>query len=132
MRRTIEKNTTIYAQMKEIYYDRKTNLIDWMGNLITEDNHRTYHHITKAEEQRDNGESDVPTLENGAFLGKRSHEQLHRIEHIDHDLYIAWNLLFREINDTRDVITEELWDRIFELHEITEKVDKSNKKVLKL
>lgn len=132
MRKTIEKNREIYELFKEIYYDRKTHLYDWMGNLITEDNHRTYHHIVKAEDQRENGESDTPTLENGAFLGKRSHEQLHRIEHLDKELYMMWNLLFREINDSRDVITDELWEKIFDLHDITEKVDKKNKKTLKL
>ena len=71
-------------------------------------------------------------MENGALLGKRSHEQLHRIEHLDKELYIAWNSLFREINDRRDVISDELWEKVYELKEMTDKIDKKNSKKLKL
>lgn len=132
MRKTIKLNRDIYEKMKQIYYEKKNHIYDWMGNLITEENYRTYHHIEKAEDLRKNNESDEPTLENGAFLGKKSHEQLHRIEHIDYELYIEWNKLFREINDKKEVISDDLWKRVFELHDITEKIDKRNSKRLKL
>jgi len=132
MRKTIKLNRDIYEKMKQIYYEKKNHIYDWMGNLITEENYRTYHHIEKAEDLRKNNESDQPTLENGAFLGKKSHEQLHRIEHLDYELYIEWNKLFREINDKKEVISDDLWKRVFELHDITEKIDKRNSKKLKL
>ena len=61
---------------------------------------------------------------------KKKHKTIE--EHLDKELYMMWNLLFREINDKRDVITDELWEKIFDLHDITEKVDKKNKKTLKL
>ena len=127
MRRTIKVNNEILHKMKEIYYDKKTNNLDWMGNLITEKNHPSYHHITKAEILRKNDESDIATLENGAYLGKISHEQLHRIELIDIDLYNMWNDLFKEINESKTVISNELWERILELKKITDSIDKKDK-----
>ncbi len=130
MRKTIKNNRDIFLKMKNIYYDKNTHIYDWMGNLLTEDNIRTYHHIEKAEDLRKNNECDDATLENGALLGKRSHEQLHRIEHIDYELYIEWNNLFREINDRRDVIKEDLWKKIYELKEKTDEIDKKDNKKL--
>ena len=133
MNKTIKLNRVMFEKMKSIYYDRKTKIFDWMGYLLTEDNQRTYHHIEKAEDLRKNNENDDPTLSNGALLGKRSHELLHRLEHKDYELYKEWNLLFREINDKRNVISEDLWKRIFELKERSEMVDKkANKKTLKI
>lgn len=132
MIRIVKNNNEVLHKMKEIFYEKKTNNLDWMGNLITEKNKPSYHHIEKAEELRKNNESDIATIDNGAYLGKISHEQLHRIELLDLDLYIAWNELFREINNKKTYITEDLWKRIFELKEITDKIDKKNNKKLKL
>ena len=99
-----------------------------MGNLITDENKPSYHHIEKAENLRKKSESDIATLDNGAYLGKVSHEQLHRIEILDIELYNEWNNLFRIINDTKTYISDELWEKIFELKELTIKIDNKSKK----
>ena len=98
MRRTIKLNNEILKQMKKIYYPKNKEYIDWMGFKITEENKPSYHHITKAEVLKKENESTDATIENGAYLGKKSHEMLHKIENIDKDLYDAWNYLFLLIN----------------------------------
>ena len=97
MRKYVKTKNFILHTMKEIYYPNKTNNYDWMGYLITDLNKPTYHHIIKACELRRDSLSSIATLENGAYLGKLSHEKLHRIENVDIDLYNEWNILFREI-----------------------------------
>ena len=98
MRKTIKLNNEILKQMKKIYYPKGREYIDWMGFKITEENKPSYHHIKKAEDLKKENESADATIENGAYLGKKSHEMLHRIEVIDKDLYDAWNHLFLLIN----------------------------------
>ena len=127
-----ELKIEVLHKMKKIFYEKKTNNIDWMGNLITEENKPSYHHIEKAEDLRKKAEIDIATIDNGAYLGKLSHEQLHRIETLDVDLYIAWNELFRKINDKKTYITEDIWKEIFELKELTDKIDKKNNNKLHL
>lgn len=124
-----ELKIEILHKMKKIFYEKKTHNYDWMGNLLTEENKPSYHHIKKAEEQRNNDEDDSPTIDNGAFLGKISHEQLHRIEDIDINLYNEWNKLFKEINDRKTYISEDMWEKIYKLKEVTDKIDS---KTLKL
>ena len=87
MRRTIKINNEILKQMKKIYYTKESNYIDWMGFKIDDINKPSYHHIEKAENLRNNNESDIATIDNGAYLGKKSHELLHKIEVLDKDLY---------------------------------------------
>ncbi|MBO6145767.1 MAG: hypothetical protein J6O62_03120 [Bacilli bacterium] len=130
MRKTIKLNNTILKQMKKIYYPKGSNYIDWMGFKITEDNKPSYHHIEKAENLRKINENDDATMENGAYLGKRSHELLHRIETKDYELYESWNYLFSLINKMKTYPIDDVWNLVNELKEKTLKLD--NEEVKKL
>ena len=116
--------------MKKIYYPKGSNYIDWMGLKITEDNKPSYHHIEKAENLRKINENDDATMENGAYLGKRSHELLHRIETKDYELYESWNYLFSLINKMKTYPIDDVWNLVNDLKEKTLKLD--NEEVKKL
>jgi len=115
MRRTIKINNEILKQMKKIYYTKESNYIDWMGFKIDDINKPSYHHIEKAENLRNNNESDIATIDNGAYLGKKSHELLHKIEVLDKDLYDSWNYLFLLINKMKTYPIDDVWDLVYEL-----------------
>ena len=132
MRRTIKINNEVLKQMRKIYYPKGSLYLDWMGFRITEENKPSYHHIIKAEELRHNKESDIATIENGAYLGKKSHELLHKIEVIDKDLYDSWNNLFLEINRLGAYPTEELWSMVYILQEKSIHCLDKSKNVLKI
>lgn len=117
MRRTIKVNNEVLKQMKKIYYEKGKLYLDWMGFKITDENKPSYHHIIKAETLRNSNESDIATLENGAYLGKKSHELLHRIEENNNELYIAWNKLFELINKNKKYPDQNMWYMIFRLQE---------------
>ena len=117
----------VHKAMRNIYYDGIAKRYDWMGFLITEDNKPTYHHIVKREELIERGESYIATVENGAYLGKRSHELLHQIEQLDHDLYECWNDLFLMINRMKTYPIEHVWSMIFRLQELSLQTIKDNK-----
>ena len=117
----------VLKSMRNIYYKDIKKRYDWMGFLITEDNKPTYHHIAKREELIERGESYIATVENGAYLGKRSHELLHQIEQQDHDLYICWNDLFLMINNLRCHPVEHVWNIIFKLKDISLNTINDNK-----
>ena len=115
MRRTIKINNEILKQMKKIYYSKGSSYIDWMGFKIDDINKPSYHHIEKAENLRNNNKSDLATLENGAYLGKKSHELLHKIEILDKDLYNSWNYVFMLINKMKTYPVDDVWNIVFEL-----------------
>lgn len=129
MRRTIKINNEILRQMRLIYYPKGKEYIDWMGFKITDENKRSYHHITKAETLRKNNEKDIATLENGAYLGKKSHEMLHKIETIDKELYDSWNYLFLVINKMKCYPIDDVWNLVYSLQERT--LETLNQKTLK-
>ena len=112
----------VLKSMFNIYYKGVRKRYDWMGYQITEDNYPTYHHIVKREELVSNNKSSSATLDNGAYLGKRSHEMLHRIEQIDYDLYVCWNDLFKMINLMHVHPIDDVWNMIYQLREISENV----------
>lgn len=118
--------------MKSKYYGE--NKLDWMGYPITNDNKPSYHHIIKREELLRQGKSIDATVENGAYLGKRSHEMLHEIELIDHDLFECWNDLFLMINRFGCYPPEHVWNMVIHMKEISEDVlneHKSSKRLIK-
>ena len=119
MRKTIKLNNEILHQMRKIYYPKDKEYIDWMGYRITDVNKPSYHHITKAETLKKNGEEIVANIDNGAYLGKKSHELLHKIELIDKELYNSWNELFLDINKERKYPSDKLLERIFDLNNMT-------------
>lgn len=127
MRRTIKLNNEILKQMKKIYYPKDKEYLDWMGFKIDDINKLSYHHIIKAEDLRGNNESDLATISNGAYLGKKSHELLHRIENKDKDLYEAWNYIFLVINKMNSYPIDDIWKIIFELQEKSLMLEKNNK-----
>lgn len=112
-------NNEILKQMKKIFYSKEYEYIDWMGYRITDVNKPSYHHITKAETLKKNGEEIVANIDNGAYLGKKSHELLHKIELIDKELYNSWNELFLDINKERKYPSDKLLERIFDLNNMT-------------
>jgi hypothetical protein len=120
MNKAKERQLVLKA-MRKIYFEEKSHRIDWMGYPITVDNHPTYHHIVKREELLRDGKSIEATVENGAYLGKISHEKLHQIELIDHDLYICWNDLFLAINRMGIPPIKDVMGMINQLQELTEK-----------
>ena len=123
-----KKRQQVLKEMKNIYYKDMASRLDWMGYLITEDNKPTYHHIIKREELIRNEKDYDATIENGAYLGKRSHEMLHEIELIDHDLYECWNDLFLAINKMAIYPVEHLWKTVFYLRDLSEKTIIEHKK----
>lgn len=122
----------VLKSMREIYYNKSVPYLDWMGFPIDNDNKPSYHHITKSEDLKALGESSTPTIENGAYLGKRSHELLHSIELKDILLYQEWNALFRIINDERCYPSDELWYKIMELRDKTLYLNKNISKTTKI
>ena len=92
-------NKEVLNQMIEIYGPLE---IDWMGYKITGSNRLTYHHIT---ERRKGGKSEIS---NGALLGKKSHDKLHRIEESHKELYDEYQYWFRIINDMKCHPTSEI------------------------
>ena len=131
MRKIMKINNEILKQMKKIYYVKGKDYLDWMGFKITNENKPSYHHIVKAYDLRENDQSDVATLENGAYLGKKSHELLHKIEYLDNDLYIAWNKLFLLINKNKEYPKEDIWQYVFKLKEESlNTLEKDNQKKL--
>lgn len=110
----------VLKEMKDIYYKGVSERLDWMGYLITEDNKPTYHHIYKKEYLKKEDKDYNATVENGAYLGKRSHEMLHKLELIDHDLYECWNDIFNVIANMRVKPVQDIWDTIFKLRDISE------------
>ena len=132
MRKTIKNNRETLHQMKKIYYPLGKEYIDWMGFRITEENKPSYHHIEKAEDLRRKHESDIATVENGAYLGKKSHELLHKIEKIDKNIYIMWNQLFQIINETKQYPSDDLLIEVYTLQSLSIDLCKKNKKTLKL
>ena len=130
MRKTIKLNNEVLKQMRKIYYPKDKQYIDWMGFKITDENKPSYHHITKAEELKKNNESVDATLENGAYLGKKSHEMLHKIEIIDKDLYDAWNHLFLLINKMKCYPVDDVLKIMYELNDKSIELLNDNKKRL--
>lgn len=118
----------ILKKMKYIYYKDISKRIDWMGYLITEDNKPSYHHIIKKEKLKRINESIDATVENGAYLGKRSHEMLHKIELIDHELFECWNDLFLIINRMNIYPIKDVWNMVFKLRDLSEKAINEHKK----
>ena len=120
-------NNEILKQMKKIYYPKGELYIDWMGYRITDINKPSYHHIVKAETLKEQDLKTEATIENGAYLGKKSHELLHKIELLDKELYNSWNELFILINKEKKYPNEELISKIFELNNQTSKIIESKK-----
>ena len=110
----------VLKSMRKIYYGNTSYRYDWMGYLITDDNKPSYHHIVKREELAEANQPIDATVENGAYLGKRSHEMLHKLELIDHDLYECWNDIFNLIANMKVQPVQDVWDTIFKLREISE------------
>jgi hypothetical protein len=102
-----------------------------MGYRITEDNKPSYHHIEKRETLKSKNLSSDPTVENGAYLGKHSHELLHRIELVDLDLYNAWNYLFLVINKMGCYPIDDVWELIYNLQKKSEDLLNQDDRVLK-
>ena len=121
-------NSEILRQMKKIYYSKDKEYIDFMGFRITNKNFPTYHHIVKKRTQKDNNEEYIPTISNGAYLGKQSHDLLHRIEHKDKELYEAWTEVFFIIVNMGIYPIDDVWKMVFELQEKTLKLDKNKNK----
>ena len=101
--------------MRKIYYPKDKEYIDWMGFKITDENKPSYHHIIKKEDLKKDHENFDATVENGAYLGKKSHEILHKIEVIDIELYHAWNELFLLINKSKEYPNEDIWNIVYDL-----------------
>ena len=112
----------VLKRMRSIYYGNISPRYDWMGYLITEENKPSYHHIVKAEDLKKNNESYDATVENGAYLGKVSHEMLHQIELLDHDLYESWNYLFLIINRMGIYPIPDVWNMVYNLRDVSEKL----------
>ena len=124
-------NRLVLNEMKKIYYDESTPYYDWMGYRITEDNKPSYHHIEKREDLKKANKSIEATVENGAYLGKHSHEVLHRIELVDLELYEAWNYLFLVINKMECYPIEDVWKMIYSLQEKSEALLNQDDRILR-
>lgn len=117
-------NKKVLHEMKDIYYGNKEPYIDFMGNKITNDNYPTYHHVEKKADLKKAGKKTTPTVMNGAYLGKRSHELLHRLEYIDYDLYDCYNYIFEVIIRMGIYPIDDVWKMIDGLNESCKKLVK--------
>ena len=126
-----KNNQIILKEMKKIYYSKDKEYKDWMGYQITEDNKPSYHHIMKQEELKKKKISVNATVENGAYLGKHSHEKLHHIELMDKELYECWNYLFLVINKMKIYPIPDVWKMIEDMQSSTENTLQEDPKVLK-
>lgn len=127
-----EIHRIILQEIKSIYYPAGIQYVDWMGYPITNKNKPSYHHIEKAEDLRKNHKDDTATVENGAILGKKSHEILHQLEHKDPELYECWNYLFLVINRMGIYPIDDVWEMITILRIKTQDVLYSKGKTLEL
>ena len=117
------KNKKVMIEMLKIWgYPKK----DWMGYPITKKNYVSYHHIN---EKRNGG---LETVENGAILTRTSHLLLHRIELLNYDLYLKWQLLFLEINASRRPLDDYFLAKIGHLKRETKEFYASLNKQVKL
>ena len=126
-----EINQLILHKMRKIYYPNNSEYIDWMGYKITEDNKPSYHHIEKKEILKRLKKNTSACIENGAYLGKHSHELLHRIEIVDKDLYESWNYLFLVINKMKTYPINDIWEMIYKLQKQSEELFQLDAKSLR-
>lgn len=104
------KNKHVLEEMLIIFgYPKK----DWMGYKFSKKNYISYHHIL---EKRNNG---IESIDNGALLSRTSHLLLHKIELINYDLYLKWQILFMEINASRKPLDDYFYVKIAELKKET-------------
>lgn len=97
------KNKKVLDEMLKIFnYPKK----DWMGFTITKKNYISYHHIL---EKRNGG---IESVDNGAILSRTSHLLLHKLEDINYDLYLNWQVLFLDINASKKPIDEYYYNEI--------------------
>ena len=89
--------------MIEIY---ATTEYDWLGDIITDLNKLTRHHIIKKEEGGENG------ISNYALLTELSHHIMNYIEENDYDSYMALNNLFLELNRSVAPPTIEYYEKV--------------------
>jgi hypothetical protein len=126
-----ELNRIVLHQMRKIYYPEKSEYMDWMGFRITEENKPSYHHIEKKVDLKKEEKNSDACIENGAYLGKKSHELLHKIEIHDKELYDSWNYVFLVINKMKCYPIEDVWKMVFALRERTEELFSKNPKELR-
>ena len=124
-------NRHMLSKMRLIYYPKGAPYIDWMGYPITAENLRSYHHIVKKEDLKKQNLSEKATIENGAYLGKKSHELLHRVEQVDPELYEMWNYVFLIINRMGCYPIPDVWEMVYSLQRQTEELFKEDPKVLR-
>ena len=117
----------IMKKMYEIYYEENKRYIDWMGFDIDEKNYPTYHHIEKREDLIKENKSIEATIDNGAYLGRQSHQMLHDIEKIDKELYYSWNHLFQVINKMKCYPIDDVLKMIDKLKIISEELIEENR-----
>ena len=117
--------------MRKIYFPDNEPYIDWMGFPITEENKPIYHHIEKKADLKKQKKEAYASVENGAYLGKHSHELLHHIEIFDKDLYDAWNYIFLVINKMKCYPIPVVWDMIHDLQRQTEELFQKDSKTLR-
>jgi hypothetical protein len=123
-------NQATLKKMRRIYYPKDSLYLDWMGYKITEDNKPSYHHIKKREELIRDKENASATVENGAYLGKHSHEKLHEVEILDLELYDSWKYIFQVINNMGIYPIPDVWKMVENLKEQTETLLQEEPKVL--
>ena len=117
------KNKKVIEEMLIIWGNPKK---DWMGYNISKKNYVSYHHIN---EKRNGG---LETIENGAILTRTSHLLLHRIELLNYDLYLEWQLLFLDINKSRKPLDDYFIGRIGHLKRETKEFYASLNEQVKL
>ena len=93
------KNKEILSKMFKIYGNPS---IDWMGFRVTENNPITFHHII---EERNGGKGNI---HNGALLTNYAHQELHKLEISDKELYDEYQYWFKVINDMKCPPTKEI------------------------
>ena len=83
-----------------------TTEYDWLGDIITDINKLTRHHIIKKEDGGENG------ISNYALLTPKSHHLMNMLEEQEPDTYNKLNNMFLELNRSIQPPREEYYDRI--------------------
>ena len=89
--------------MIEIY---ATTEYDWLGDIITDINKLTRHHIIKKEDGGENG------ISNYALLTPKSHHLINMLEEQEPETFNKLNNMFLELNRSIQPPKEEYYDKI--------------------
>ncbi len=83
-----------------------TSEFDWLGDIVTDVNKLTRHHIVKKENGGENG------ISNYALLTPKSHHLVNMLEEQEPEVFEQINAMFLELNRSIQPPTQAYYDKI--------------------